>query len=190
VQRTLSHKSRYFGMAGHYAVMSEFLLRGYNVTIPSIDVGDDVVVIDDKHGTFWRVQVKTGEPRRATSDAGQKRVHYNLSRKQLTEAKSSELWFIFVVRWKKRWRFICVSRDELNATRNRYVVIRRKGEVGAKPKPDSKAKTDVLALDIIWTAKNATGWKTSFKKHMDVWPSAFPDLRAVSSTVSGRTRDA
>jgi hypothetical protein len=29
------------GMSGHYAAMSEFLYRGYNVAIPSVDIGDE-----------------------------------------------------------------------------------------------------------------------------------------------------
>jgi hypothetical protein len=169
-------------MAGHYAAMSEIALRGYNVAIPSIDVGDDVIAIDDKKGNFWRIQVKTGEPRRVTSDSRQMTVHYNLSRKQLKEVKSSELWFFFMVRCEDRWRFICVPRDKLDAIRDRYVAARRQGEVGAKPKSNAKAKTDMLGLDITWTADDATGWKASFREHMDVWPTAFPDLRAVSST--------
>ena len=172
-------------MAGHYAAMSEFLLRGYNVAIPSVDVGDDVIVVDDRRGTLWRVQVKAGESRSATTDSSPKTVHYNLSRKQLKERKASELWFIFMVRWEQRWRFILVPRSKLEEMRDRYVATDRTGKVGARPKPDGKAQTDMLALDILWSTADATGWNASFKDYMDVWPSAFPDLGAVRSTISG-----
>jgi len=46
-------------MAGHLAVMSELALRGYNVAIPQIDVGDDVFVVNDETGVMSRLQVKT-----------------------------------------------------------------------------------------------------------------------------------
>ena len=52
---------KYLGMAAHYAAMSEFLIRGYNVAIPAVDVGDDVLVIDDGQGTVSRVQVKMSD---------------------------------------------------------------------------------------------------------------------------------
>lgn len=49
----------YLGKAGHLIVMSEFLLRGWNVAIPEIDIGDDIFVVQDESGTLRRVQVKT-----------------------------------------------------------------------------------------------------------------------------------
>ena len=38
-------RENYVGRAGQLAVMSEFLLRGYNVAIPEVDEGDDVLVV-------------------------------------------------------------------------------------------------------------------------------------------------
>jgi len=49
----------YVGRSGQLAAMSEFLLRGYNVATPEVDVGDDIFVVDDRKGTLWRIQVKT-----------------------------------------------------------------------------------------------------------------------------------
>jgi hypothetical protein len=34
--------SGYVGKAGQLAVMGEFLLRGYNVAMPEVDVGDEI----------------------------------------------------------------------------------------------------------------------------------------------------
>lgn len=42
----------YLGKAGHLTVMSEFLLRGWNVAIPEIDIGDDIFVVQDESGTL------------------------------------------------------------------------------------------------------------------------------------------
>jgi hypothetical protein len=52
-------KKTQFGRAGEYFAMSEVLLRGWNVAVPVVDVGDDVFVIDDNDKTTWRLQVKT-----------------------------------------------------------------------------------------------------------------------------------
>ena len=60
----MSEQSR-VGRAGQLAVMSEFLLHGYNVAIPELDVGDDIWAVQDVSGKLWRVQVKTarGKPK-------------------------------------------------------------------------------------------------------------------------------
>lgn len=40
----------YTGRAGQMAVMAEFLIRGYNVAVPEVDVGDDILVVKDRSG--------------------------------------------------------------------------------------------------------------------------------------------
>ena len=42
----------YLGKAGHMAVMSEFLTRGWNVAIPEVDIGDDIFVVQDDNGVL------------------------------------------------------------------------------------------------------------------------------------------
>ena len=37
--------SCYVGKAGHLAVMGELALRGYNVAMPEMDIGDDLFVV-------------------------------------------------------------------------------------------------------------------------------------------------
>ncbi len=49
----------HIGKAGHLAAMAEFLLRGYNVAQPEVDIGDDIFVVNDQSGRMWRIQVKT-----------------------------------------------------------------------------------------------------------------------------------
>jgi hypothetical protein len=51
--------NQYLGKAGHLIVMSEFLILGWNVAIPEVDVGDDIFVVQDDNGTLRRIQVKT-----------------------------------------------------------------------------------------------------------------------------------
>lgn len=54
-------KRSHLGKAGDHAVMAELLLRGWNVAIPEVDVGDDIFVVDDNADRAIRVQVKTTE---------------------------------------------------------------------------------------------------------------------------------
>ena len=51
----------YLGKAGQLAAMSFFLMRGWNVATPEVDIGDDIFVVDDKQGFFNRIQVKTAQ---------------------------------------------------------------------------------------------------------------------------------
>jgi len=89
-------KRSHLGMAGHFAAMSEFLYRGYNVAVPSVDVGDDVYVVEDGAGTMWRLQVKTADTSIDKLVLGQlvsRKLAYQLSRAQLklATAKSTKL---------------------------------------------------------------------------------------------------
>jgi hypothetical protein len=43
----------YLGRAAQLFVMSELLLRGYNVAIPEVDIGDDLLVIRDADDSKW-----------------------------------------------------------------------------------------------------------------------------------------
>ena len=49
----------YLGKSGQFVIMSEFLARGWNTCTPDVDVGDDVLILEDRQGQFKRVQVKT-----------------------------------------------------------------------------------------------------------------------------------
>jgi hypothetical protein len=40
------------GKAGQLAVMAEFALRGYNVAMPEIDIGDDIFAVNDDNGNL------------------------------------------------------------------------------------------------------------------------------------------
>src|SRR5262245_63346295 len=92
----------YVGKAGQLAVMAEFLLRGYNVAMPEVDVGDDIFVVQDRTGRLWRIQVKTaiGKPREY-GYSGQ----YAVQRKQLRQPKKPDLYYVFARRKGGQWEF-------------------------------------------------------------------------------------
>jgi len=54
---------QHIGAAGELALMSEFAYRGYKVSIPEIDQGDDAWVMNHQNGHAWRFQVKTSQPK-------------------------------------------------------------------------------------------------------------------------------
>ncbi len=101
----------YIGRAGQMAVMAEFLIRGYNVAIPEVDVGDDIFVFKDSDGEYVRIQVKT-----ASAVPGQKgySVRYSLRLSQLTEPTVPEIWYVFAHRLSSNWgSYILIPRNTL-----------------------------------------------------------------------------
>ncbi len=100
---------------------------------------------------------------------------YQLSRRQLRELKRNELFFMFMCRWRGRWRFILIRRDQLADIRDRFEQRDRTGRPGRRPTADGDAKTDTLMLKIDWTETGAFGWGESFAPYLDRWPAEFPE---------------
>jgi len=101
----------YIGRAGQLAVMSEFLLRGWNVALPEVDVGDDVFVVKDEGGDLFRIQVKT-----ATSkpSGGGYTAQFAVSLSQLKTLRTPDLTYVFTVRHGPNWGpYLIVSREAL-----------------------------------------------------------------------------
>lgn len=101
----------YTGRAGQMAVMAEFLIRGYNVAVPEVDIGDDILVVQDQSGEYWRVQVKTAI---AVGNAHSYHTKYAIRSSQIEITSSPETWFVFANRLEKRWySFLVIPRAEL-----------------------------------------------------------------------------
>ncbi len=101
----------YTGKAGHLAVMGELALRGYNVAMPEIDIGDDLFVVNDTTGAMWRVQVKTSLVRRHQKTSTQ--YSFRVKASAISKCATPDLHFVFVMRASDRWRFLVVSRQVL-----------------------------------------------------------------------------
>lgn len=101
----------YLGRAGQMAVMAEFLLRGWNVALPEVDVGEDVFAVKDETGELSRVQVKTATAKPLQSGYA---AQFNISLKQLLTRRSPDLVYVFAMRSFKGWEpFVIVGRREL-----------------------------------------------------------------------------
>lgn len=101
--------------------MSELLWRGWTPARPEIDIGDDVFIIDDEIGTFWRVQVKTATA--SSNGTDNHRAQFSLRLDQLRTAPTPDLYYVFVVRAGEGWKdFIIVPREDLRTEHEMFGV--------------------------------------------------------------------
>lgn len=78
--------------------MSEFLLRGWNVAIPEVDIGDDIFVVKDDQGILKKVQVKSSTLK---SYGNAVKAVINIKKSQITA--TSQVYFIFPIRKNNKW---------------------------------------------------------------------------------------
>jgi hypothetical protein len=101
----------YVGRAGQLVVMAEFLLRGWNVALPEVDLGDDVFVVKDEGGDLSRIQVKTAN---ATPYGQGYSAQFTIGLSQLKTPRTPDLTYVFVVRHNSQWGpYLIVDRETL-----------------------------------------------------------------------------
>ena len=101
--------NQYLGKAGHLAVMSEFLMLGWNVAIPEVDIGDDIFVVQDDDGTLRRVQVKTSAAtERQAAYSGQ----FSVSVKNLRNITNILVHYVFITRKNNQWTSPVIIRQD------------------------------------------------------------------------------
>ncbi len=108
--------------------MSEFLMLGWNVAIPEVDIGDDIFVVQDDNGTLRRVQVKTStSTSRKDSFSGQ----FNVSVKNLQNISNIPVHYVFIVRHNDEWSKPVIIRQDylLNHFENENVGSESKGNI-------------------------------------------------------------
>ena len=99
----------YLGKAGHLIVMSEFLLRGWNVAIPEIDIGDDIFVVQDESGTLRRVQVKTSTSVKRQNGFSDR---FKVPLRQLRNLGDVPVHYAFIVRHSDQWTKLIIIRQD------------------------------------------------------------------------------
>lgn len=105
------HDHLYLGKAGHLTVMSEFLIRGWNVAIPEVDIGDDIFVVQDTHGILRRVQVKSASSIIRKNGYG---AFFRINLRQLFNLSQIPVHFVFIVRDHYKWtRPLIIRQDYL-----------------------------------------------------------------------------
>ena len=109
----------YLGKAGQLVSMSYFLLLGWNVAVPEVDVGDDIFVVDDKKGVFYRVQVKTSQA--VERKDGNYSTRFTLPFAQLAADITPEIYYVFIVCRNNEWADkIIIAREFLYQYYKRY----------------------------------------------------------------------
>lgn len=171
-------KPSHFGTAGEFFAMSELLLRGWNVAVPVVDTGDDVLIVDDNDKTTWRVQVKSAK---ADVGSGNVTAHFNLSRRQLKTGQQIELLYMLMIRHDARWRFLVIVRERLAELHALYTTTPRAGS-GRPPKTDEAARVDNLGLRITLDGGRATAWEGLLSETLEEWPADLPELETGPGT--------
>ena len=95
----------YLGRAGEFVVMSHFLMRGWNVAVPEVDIGDDIFVIEDAKGISYRIQVKTSS---ATEHLKSYSAQFKVSLAQLEKPIEPDIYYVFVLCKNLHWSDIIV----------------------------------------------------------------------------------
>ena len=118
----------YLGKAGHLTVMSEFLILGWNVAIPEVDIGDDIFVVQDDNGTLRRVQVKTSA---STTRQSNYSSQFSVSVKNLRNITNILVHYIFIIRHRDKWSKPVVIRQDylLDHFENNNVGSEYKGNI-------------------------------------------------------------
>ncbi|SDF13301.1 hypothetical protein SAMN04487996_10929 [Dyadobacter soli] len=89
--------------------MSEFLMLGWNVAIPEVDIGDDIFVVQDDSGTLRRVQVKTST---STVRKDGFSAQFNVSVKNLRNISNILVHYVFLVRNHDEWSKPVIIRQD------------------------------------------------------------------------------
>ncbi len=150
----------YLGKAGQFSIMSEFLARGWNTCTPDVDVGDEVLVLEDKKGEFKRVQVKTAT---ANEQKDGYSIKFYIPLKQLRQSISPEIHYVFMIRHQNSWvNTMIIERTEL------YGLF-KSSQIGA-------ANNDSLTLYLTFKGNEMTCKKVDFTPFINDF-SAFPDIQ-------------
>jgi len=155
----MSRTRLYFGKSGQMAVMSEFLVRGWNVAVPEVDVGDDIFVVRDDDFDASRIQVKAAHGK--ATQAGYS-ARYSLPLRQLLRPIRPELYYVFAVRFETQWAdFVIISRTELS----RLHVTQGLGTLSG-PKGGTK---DKVVLTFSFRSNEVVCSKVNIQQYRNNW---------------------
>lgn len=107
-------KRAYTGRSGQMALVAELLARGCNVSIPEVDVGEDLFAFQDGQPLIDRIQVKTAHATRLAAP-GRYWAEVSIPLAQLRSLDTPKLYYVFPVRLEDSWAdFVVISRFDLN----------------------------------------------------------------------------
>ena len=141
--------------------MSEFLLRGYNVAIPEVDIGDDIFVVQDSTGTLSKIQVKTSKAYHLKR--GGYNGKFNLKLPQMRSPDDPPLHYVFAIRREAEWGpFVVIKRAELYS---KFI------DLGLNEnQPQTSITFQYKANDIIWIGSKKSEALTIDRNNWNPWP--------------------
>ena len=97
------------GFAGEAAVASEFSVRGYIVSLPTVDQGTDLFVENHSTGQVWRIQVKT-----ALGNAGRSNYYqFTVKEAAIQSPTARASHFAFVARVANQFKIFLLAQAVL-----------------------------------------------------------------------------
>ena len=91
--------SQFTGKAGEYAVMSELLFFGFNVSAMTVDDGIDIVA--SKADSYFHIQVKT------SNTSAQSKYHFKITKRAFGSKDAASTFYVLVMRLNEDARNIC-----------------------------------------------------------------------------------
>jgi hypothetical protein len=105
----MKNSSLFFAKSGNLFVISEFLLRGWNVANSQIETNDDTFIVHDEKGTFRRIQVKTAE---SNGTKNKINARFRIPLHQLRNIGHVRLYYVFTVRHLAHWTKPLIIRQD------------------------------------------------------------------------------
>ncbi|QRM19761.1 hypothetical protein GBK02_10280 [Dechloromonas sp. TW-R-39-2] len=121
----------FIGKGGEYAVMSELLFRGFNVSLMSVDKGIDIVAANEKD-KYFHLQVKTANPKDGI-------FQFGIRRKSFDANHSSQTFYVFVLRKEFRCDYVIMPNSQI-ANFVALGVIRGQDTLSMRITYDSKTR--------------------------------------------------
>lgn len=94
----ITEDTGFIGKAGEYAVMSELLFRGFNVSLMTVDKGIDIVAANET-GRYFHIQVKTSNEKNG-------QYYFSVRRKSFDSNNNSQTYYVFVMRNKSKCDYL------------------------------------------------------------------------------------
>lgn len=107
--------TNFFGKGGEFAVASELLFLGYNVSMMAVDEGVDLIT--EKDGKFNYVQVKT-----TVVEEGTHSFSFKVPEKQFTNNLPYSPYYVFVMRDGHHSSYAVLPSDHLSLLRAQQII--------------------------------------------------------------------
>ena len=181
-------KKLFIGKSASYMISSILLLRGYNIAIPEVDTGIDIVAIDPKANNQFSIQLKSSQAPRESKGNVNKAI---LIQKKFIEEKITN-FVIFSIYMPavygitgshSRWWNIIFSWEDLNLLCSGHAPIgsttkKQKDQISIYFTYDLKEKRLFATRPALRSSSNH---KQDLSKYCDaldenIWEKSFPSL--------------